>query len=188
MKQKVYKKDYFENIKMFHDVEHPKEFSTYSTGLNRHFGDKTYPKFYEKLIEHKRMATDYFKKLFEKENKIKGLKIYEESFDINKFKKSLKKLTIKELLYNKKLKNPYFERLSNSKNFLITDYIKKKPKIIKPYCPEVPEVGRYTPSYNCINKHIYEVSFSKTGLNNSIQHNHYHNKILIVKEKNILII
>ena len=174
MKQKVYKKDYFENIKMFHDVEHPKEFSTYSTGLNRHFGDKTYPKFYEKLIEHKRMATDYFKKLFEKENKIKGLKIYEESFDINKFKKSLKKLTIKELLYNKKLKNPYFERLSNSKNFLITEYIKKKPKIIKPYCPEVPEVGRYTPSYNCINKHIYEVSFSKTGLNNSIHHKHYH--------------
>lgn len=167
MRQKVYKKDHFENIKMFHDVEHPLEYSSYSIDLNRYFGDRSYPKFYQSLIEHKKFATDYFRKLFEKENKNKGLRLYEESFDINKFKKSLKKLEIKESLYNKKLKNPYFERLSNSKKFLITEYGKKKPKIIKPYCPEVPEVGRYSPSYDVINKHVYEVSFSKTGMNDS---------------------
>lgn len=167
MRQKDYKKDHFENIKMFHDVEHPLEYSTYSIGLNRYFGDRSYPKFYQSLIEHKKNETDYFRKLFEKENKNKGLRLYEESFDINKFKKSLKKLEMMESLYNKKLKNPYFERLSNSKNFLTTINAKKKPKIIKPFCPEVPEVGRYSPSYDVINKHVYEVSFSKTGMNDS---------------------
>lgn len=188
MKQKVYKKDYFENIKMFEDVEQPKEFSLYSEGLNRQFGDRTYPKFFEKLTEHKKFAKDFFKKLFEKENKKKGLKIYEESFDIDNFKKSLKKLTIKELLYNKKLKNPYFERLTNSKNYFITEYIKnkKRSKIIKPYCPPVPEVGRYSPSYNVISKHIYEVNFSKTGLNSPNNINNQDKKDInnTIKKKN----
>lgn len=165
MQQKVYKKDHYENIKMFHDVKHPSEYSAYSIDLNRYFGDRSYPKFYQSLLDHKILTTDYFRKLFEKENKIKGLKVYDESFNINKFKKSLKKLEIKESLYNKKLKNPYYERISNSKNFLITEYIKKKPKIIKPYTPEVPEVGRYSPSYDIINKHVYEVNFSKSGIN-----------------------
>ena len=167
MTQKVYKKDHYENIKMFHDVQQPSEFSSYSIDLNRYFGDRSYPKFYQSLVEHKKLATDFFKNLFEKENKIKGLKVYEESFDINKFKKSLKKLELKEMLYNKKLKNPFFERLSNNKNFLATEYNKKKkPKVVKPYCPEVPEVGRYSPSYDIIRKHVYEVDFSKTGANN----------------------
>ena len=171
MRQKVYKKDHYENIKMFHDVQHPSEFSAYSIDLNRYFGDRSYPKFYQSLVEHKKLATDFFKKLFEKENKIKGLKVYEESFDINKFKKSLKKLELKETLYNQKLKNPFYERISNHKNFFITDYNKKKPKIIKPYCPEVPEVGRYSPSYDVINKHVYEVSFSKIGRNEISRNN-----------------
>jgi hypothetical protein len=171
MRQKVYKKDHYENIKMFHDVQHPSEFSAYSIDLNRYFGDRSYPKFYQSLVEHKKLATDFFKKLFEKENKIKGLRIYEESFDINKFKKSLKKLELKETLYNQKLKNPFYERISNHKNFLITDYNKRKPKIIKPYCPEVPEVGRYSPSYDVINKHVYEVSFSKIGRNEISRNN-----------------
>ena len=195
MKETIYKRDNNENIKMFDDVEQPKEFSLYSVGLNRHFGDRTYPKFYEKLIEKKQLKNDYFRKLFEKENKIKGLKIYEESFDINKFKKSLNNLSIKQALYNKKLKNPYFERLSNSKQYFITEYIKKKPKIIKNNYPKVPEVGRYTPSYNFIRKHTYEVSFTKTGLNNYIIHKHNANsegnkffkkinKNLISSEKN----
>ena len=165
MQQKVYKKDHYENIKMFHDVKHPSEYSAYSIDLNRYFGDRSYPKFYQNLLDHKILTTDYFRKLFEKENKIKGLKVYDESFNINKFKKSLKKLEIKESLYNKKLKNPYYERLSNSKNFLITEYIKKRPKIIKTYTSEVPEVGRYSPSYDIIDKHVYEVNFSKTGIN-----------------------
>lgn len=194
MKEQVYKKDNNENIKMFGDVKKPKEFSLYSLGLDRHFGDRTYPKFYEKLIEKKKIATDYFIKLFERENKIKGLKIYEESFDINKFKKALKNLTIKQALYDKKVKNPYFERLSNSKNYFMTEFIKKRPKIIKQDYPEVPEVGRYTPSYNFISKHIYEVTFTKTGLNNYITHKHNakseekkfyeKNKNLISSEKN----
>lgn len=189
MKEKVYKRDNNENIKMFDDVKQPKEFSLYSVGLNRHFGDRTYPKFYEKLTEKKKSTTDYYRNLFEKENKIKGLKIYEESFDINKFKKSLKNLTIKQTIYNQKLKNPYFERLSNSKNKLLTEYIKKRPKIIKPNYPEVPEVGRYTPSYNFISKHIYEVNFTKTGLNNYITHKHNANseeKKCYTKNKNLI--
>ena len=165
MRQKVYKRDHYENIKMFHDLEHPSEFSAYSLDLNRHFGDRCYTKFYKHLIEHQKLDTNYFKKLFEKENAVKGLKKYDESFDAIKFKKSLKKLEIKEIEYNKKLKNPYYERLLNSNNYLITEYIKKKPKTFKPYYPKVPEVGRYNPSYNFISKHTYEVFFSKNGLN-----------------------
>lgn len=176
MKQKVYLKDHLENIKMFHGLDHPTEFSEYSSDLNRHFGDRSYPKFYQNLNEHKKLNIDYFKKLFEKDNRVKGLKSYEESFNISQFKKSLKKLTIKEMEYNKKLKYPYFERLTNSKNYLITEYINKKPKAIKPNYPEVPEVGRYSPSYNFINKHIYEVSFSKTGLNKINEKNNINNK------------
>lgn len=173
MKKKIYLKDHLENIKLFHDISHPTEFSEYSSDLNRRFGDRCYPKFYENLIENKKSDVNQFKKLFEKDNKVKGLKKYDESFDIIKFKKALKKLKIKEIEYNKKLKNPYFERLSNSKNFLMTEYIKKRTNLIKPYYPEVPEVGRYSPLYNCINKHIYEVNFSKTGLNkiSEFQHN-----------------
>ena len=169
MKQKVYRKDHFENIKIFKDIPHQNEYSSYSIDLNRHFGDLCYPEFFKHLKEQKKYDIDYFKKLFEKENQIKGLKKYEESFDIDKFKKSLKNMSIKEIEYNKRLKNPYSDRMSNSKNFLITEYIKKKPKVIKPYYPEIPEVGRYSPSYNFINKHVYEVSFSKTGLNKSNQ-------------------
>ena len=159
MRQKVYKRDHYENIKMFHDLEHPSEFSAYSLDLNRHFGDRCYTKFYKHLIEHQKLDTNYFKKLFEKENAVKGLKKYDESFDAIKFKKSLKKLEIKEIEYNKKIKNPYYERLSNSKNFLITEYIKKKPKTFKPYYPKVPEDGRYNPSYNFISKHTYDIFF-----------------------------
>ena len=167
MKEKIYKKDHYENIKIFHDIEYPKGFSAYSSDLNRFFGDKSYPKFLKNLLEHKKLSTNHFRKLFEKEIKDKDLKQYEESFDINRFQKSLKKLKIKEMEYNKKMKNPYFERLNNSRNYLITEYFKKNTtsKTIKPYYSEVPEVGRYSPSYNFINKHIYEVSFSKTGLN-----------------------
>lgn len=164
MSKKVYIKDHFENIKMFKDIPYQNEFSSYSIDLNRRFGDLTYPEFYKHLKEQKKYELNYFKKLFEKENKVKGLRKYEESFDIEKFKKSLKIMTNKEKEYNKKLKNPYFDRMTKSKNFLITDYIKKKTKTIKPFYPEVPEVGRYSPSYNFINKHVYEVSFSKTGL------------------------
>ena len=166
MKRTIYKKDHNENIKMFNDLGHPGEYSNYSIDLNRHFGDRSYAIFYKKLIEDKKYATDNFRKLFEKDNKIKGLKVFEESFNIDEFKKSLKTMKKKQLLYNKKLKNPYLERLLHSKNHISLEY-KKKPKIIKPYCPEVPEVGRYTPSYKAINKHIYEVDFSKTGTNNS---------------------
>ena len=168
MKRTIYKKDHNENVKMFNDLGHPGEFSNYSIDLNRHFGDKSYAIFYKKLIEDKKFSTDNFKKLFEKDSKIKGLKVFEESFDIDQFKKSLKTMKKKQLLYNKKLKNPYLERLLHSKNQLSFEYKKKKPKIIKPYCPEVPEVGRYTPSYKAINKHVYEVNFSKTGINDSI--------------------
>ena len=104
MRQKVYKRDHYENIKMFNDLEYPSEFSSYSLDLNRHFGDRCYPKFYKHVIEHKKFDTNYFKKLFEKENAVKGLKKYDESFDAIKFKKSLKKIKIKEIEYNKKLK------------------------------------------------------------------------------------
>ena len=167
MKEKVYKDDHFENIKIFNDVKYPKEFSAYSSDLNRFFGDRSYPKFYKNLLENKKLASNYFKKLFEKENKVKGLKLYEESFNIGSFKNSLDMLKIKEIEYTKKLKNPYFERINNSKNFIKTENIKKKPysKIVKPLNFITPEVGRYNPSYNYVNKHIYEVSFSKTGLN-----------------------
>ena len=185
MKEKIYKNDHFENIKIFQDVRCQKEFSAYSSDLNRFFGDRSYPKFYKNLLENKKLASNYFTKLFEKENKIKGLKQYEESFNIDNFKKSLKTLKIKEIEYNKKLKNPYFERMHNSKNFMITEYIKKKPynKTIKPLNFKTPEVGRYTPSYNFVNKHIYEVTFSKTGLNELSKHNITNKLIGKIKNK-----
>lgn len=177
MKQKIYKKDHKENIKMFQDVENPKEFSAYSIDLNRYFGERSYPEFYKRLIEHKKYATDNFIKLFEKENKGNIFKMYDKSFDIKKFKKSLKNMKLKEIIYNNKLKNPYLERLRNSKNNISIKNNKKKNKIIKPYFPEVPEVGRYTPSYNAVTKHIYEVCFSKTGLNETFgEKTNIHNK------------
>ena len=167
MKRTIYKKDHNENVKMFNDLNHPGEYSNYSVDLNRHFGERSYAIFYKKLVEDKKFATDNFIKLFEKDNKIKGLKVFEESFNIDEFKKSLKTMKQKQLLYNKKIKNPYLERLLHSKNYFSLEYKKNKPKIIKPYCPEVPEVGRYTPSYKAVNKHVYEVNFSKTGINES---------------------
>ena len=74
MKEKIYKKDHYENIKIFHDIEYPKGFSAYSSDLNRFFGDKSYPKFLKNLLEHKKLSTNHFRKLFEKEIKDKDLK------------------------------------------------------------------------------------------------------------------
>lgn len=166
MYQNIYKKDHIENIKMFLDVKKRKDYSIYSGNLNRAFGDKSYNMFYKNLTENKTVSNYDFKKLFEKDEKEeKGLKRIDESFDTKKFEVALKKMKQKNDLYNEKLRNPYFERMKKNKDYLIKKELENSifrgNKSIKPYFPNVPEVGRYNPDYDILDKHVYEVNFSQ---------------------------
>ena len=176
MVDKIYTKDHFENVRIFHDIEKKKKFSTYSLELNRVFGDKSYDTFYKNLIEHKRARGENFIALFQRPKNMNDIKKFEEPFNIATFEEALKNMKLKTDKLNYKIKNPYTSRppnlsitktktqklLKNLKNKKLGKKMKnlKKKNI---YLPEVPDVGRYNPSYDVLRKHTYQVSFSTSN-------------------------
>ena len=182
MVDKIYSKDHNENIRIFQDIDHKKKFSLYSLELNRVFGDKSYEIFYKNLIEHKRAMGGNFLSLFQKPKNTKGLRIYEEPFNSAAFEESLNHMKIKTEKLNYKIKNPYKSRPTNTsitkiktQNLLNNIKYKKLGKKMKGphsninkeniYLPEVPDVGRYNPSYDVLRKHPYQVSFCNSSFN-----------------------
>ena len=178
MIDKIYQKDNYENQQIFHDIEQAKKYSNYSIELNQTFGEKSYEKFYKNLIEHKKARGLNFMSMFQKPKNMTGLKIYEEPFNITEFKKSLKEMKKKNDYLNYRIKNPYKSRpkfKSSSKNQIEEEKKKEIKQIQKKekekenenvYLPDVPEIGRYNPTYNVLDKHIYQVAFSQQDFYN----------------------
>ena len=74
MLDKIYSNDNSENLRIFHDIERRKNFSSYSGELNRFFWEKSYDNFYKNLIEHKRVKCINFASIFQKKKKSGGMK------------------------------------------------------------------------------------------------------------------
>ena len=77
-------------------------------------------------------------------------------------------MKLKDKILNEKLKHPYYERMKQSRNYLLKKEMEKyrnTNKAIKSFFPEVPEVGRYQPKYNSINKHSYRAFFGNMPTN-----------------------
>lgn len=178
MIDKIYQKDNYENQQIFHDIEQAKKYSNYSIELNQTFGEKSFDRFYKGLIEHKKARGLNIMSMFQKPKNSTGLKIYDEPFNIIEFKKSLKEMKKRNDKLKYRIKNPYKSRKktkTNNKTYeanIKTDKKGKKEQknetkkeqkkeMDSIYLPEVPDLGRYNPSYEVLDKHIYQVSISK---------------------------
>ena len=121
--------------------------------------------------------------MFQKPKNAAGLRMYEEPFNIKDFKSALKTMKKKndKLLY--RIKNPYKSRKITKEKKENEEENEKKAKSVKKmintgknkrmeksqnqikrdkyniYLPDVPDVGRYTPSYKVLDKHSYQVAF-----------------------------
>ena len=178
MTDKIYHNDNLENQQIFHDIEQTKKFSNYSIELNQTFGDKSYEKFYKSLMEHKKARGLNFMSMFHKPKNLTGLKTYEEPFNITEFKSALKKMEKKDDKWKYRVKNPYkirpkFKsvRQNDNENNKIAQKIKKRIEQKKKdkydfVLPDVPEVGRYHPIYDVLDKHSYKVAFSQQNFYN----------------------
>ena len=157
--QNIYRKDRKENLRIFSDLKGIKEYSSINIDLNRIFGDNSYNKFHKNLFEGKTINNDNVTKMYQEPFKPTSFKKYEENFNLGIFEKSLNNMKAKEESLNYKIKNPYIERMKNSPTYLFKKEVEKNKnssfKLTKPFIPEVPEVGRYNPQYNCINKHSF---------------------------------
>ena len=180
MFDKVYTKDNSENLRIFDDIEHRKHFSNYSTELNRLFGDKSYDTFYKNLIEHRRARCINFISMFQKPKNKAGMKIYEEPFNLVSFEEALNNIKKKSEKIKYKVENPYKSRpplkcitsekteklLKTLKKKMYGDKYKKSINIQKNsniYLPDVPDVGRYNPSFSILRKHTYQACFSTSN-------------------------
>ena len=191
MTDKIYQIDNLENQQIFHDIEQSKKYSNYSIELNQTFGDKSYEKFYKSLMEHKKARGMNFMSMFQKPKNVTGLKTYEEPFNISEFKMALKKMEKKNDKMKYRIKNPYkirpkFKSVKNKENINENNKIQKTKKKIEEkkkdkyniVLPDVPEVGRYHPSYDVLDKHIYNVAFSQQNFydfNKSGKRNNHRN-------------
>ena len=202
MFDKVYSKDNSENLRIFNDIVEPKKnFSNYSVELNRLFGDKTYAAFYKNLIKHKRVKCSNFISIFQKPKKhFAGTKIYDEPFNIANFEEALNNMKLKREKINYRVNNPYISRppincVTKIKTEKLLKKIKKqklatkyksnsKLKLHKDniYLPEVPDVGRYNPSYDVLRKHTYQACFSTTNFHDFNKDNkQFNDRKLFVK-------
>ena len=172
--QNLYRKDRKENIRIFSDLKTLKEFSSYNTDLNHVFGENTYNKFHKNLTEQRKVISDNFQSMALKPFVPTSYNKFEEDFNPKEFESSLNNMKMKEQILNYKVKNPYTERMKNSSSYLLRKEIEKNKanKIMKSFLPEVPEVGRYNPQYNSINKHSYRVFFGNKSTNrfNTLDH------------------
>ena len=166
--QNIYRKDHKENIRIFQDLKTIKEFSSYANDLNRIFGDNSYNQFHKNLNEPKQIIGDNYMRLFQKsDNKNAKFKIFEEHFNLKQFRESLSNMKIKDKILKDKIQFPYFERMKQSRNYLLKKEMEKykSDKPNKSFFPNVPEVGRYNPKYNSINKHSYRAFFGNVPTN-----------------------
>jgi hypothetical protein len=87
-------------------------------------------------------------------------------------------MKIKDKILNEKIKHPYYERMKNSRNYLLKKEMEKyrTNRSFKSFFPEVPEVGRYHPKYNSINKHSYRAFFGNMPTNRFYTLDHEVNK------------
>lgn len=172
--QNLYRKDRKENIRIFSDLKTLKEFSSYNTDLNHVFGENTYNKFHKNLTEQRKVISDNFQSMALKPFVPTSYNKFEENFNLKEFESSLNNMKMREEILNYKIKNPYSERMKNSSSYLLKKEIEKNRanKIMKSFLPEVPEVGRYNPQYNSINKHSYRVFFGNKPTNrfNTLDH------------------
>ena len=177
--QNIYIKYHKENIRIFSDLKAIKEFSSYSNDLNRAFGDNSYNQFHKNLSEPKQVIGDNFLNLFQKNDKLKNktkFKIFDERFNLKQFEESLANMKLQDKILKEKIKYPFIERMKNSRNYLLKKEIEnhKLNKINRSFkaFPEVPDVGRYYPKYNSINKHTYQAFFGNMPTNrfNTIEH------------------
>lgn len=181
MYDKVYTNDNSENLRIFEDIESRKNFSNYSTELNRVFGDKSYEVFHKNLLFHKRAKCSNFISMFQKPKNLTGMRIYDEPFDISSFEEALNNMKSRADKIKYRVENPYISRppinsITKEKTEKILELIKtkrnKKSKNSKIklqkgniYLPEVPDVGRYNPSYDILRKHTYQACFSVSNFN-----------------------
>ena len=170
--QSIYRKDHKENLKIFSDLKNFKELSSYSNDLNRAFGENSYNKFHRHLTEPKQLFSNNSFNVFQRQDNSKNKassKLFEESFNIKLFKKSLANMKLKDKILNERIKFPFIERMKNSENYLLKkemqEKIIKQNKSFKLFFPDVPDVGKYYPKYNSINKHSYRAFFGNMPTN-----------------------
>ena len=160
--QNIYKNDHKENLRIFGDLKALKEYSSYANDLNCAFGENSYNYFHRNLTEPKHFIGNKFINLFQKkENSKTKTKLFEEHFNLKQFEESLANMKLKDKILNEKIKFPYLERMKNSSNYLLKKEMEKNKqnKSLKTFFPEVPDVGRYNPQYNSINRHSYRAFF-----------------------------
>jgi len=165
-KERIYKSDHRENIRLFKDLKAKEKFSIYATELNRIFRDRSYDIFYKNLFLNKRIHINNFKKMFEKPIQKGGIQKIQEPFDIKEFNTSLKKMETKYKEYVYKIKHPH--DLKFSPYHKGKELSEKKSKIFsgKFHLPEIPDIGRYNPNYQSINTHSFLPSFSSLDYEN----------------------
>jgi hypothetical protein len=165
-KERIYRRDHSENIKLFKDIKSKEKYSGYALELNRIFGQRCYDHFYKNLFINRRIHANNFKKMFEKPIKKGGLKIIQEPFNINEFNTCIKKMELKKQQYEYKIKHPHI--LKSSPYQKSKELAEKKSKILgkKINLPDIPDIGRYNPNYEAINTHSYLPSFSSLDYEN----------------------
>ena len=165
-KERIYRRDHIENIKLFKNIKANEKYSIYGAELNRVFGDRSYDKFYKNLFINRKIHMNNFKKMFEKPIQKGGLKKISEPFDIKEFNICQKKMAIKAKEYEYKIKHPHnlkFSPYQKSK-----DLAEKKLKLFSRNInlPEIPDIGRYNPNYQSINTHPFFPSFCSLDYKN----------------------
>ena len=171
--QSIYKKDHKENLRIFGDLKEEKEFSSYAYELDRAFGDNSYNQFYRNLTEPKKFVGNNYLSLFQKQDNLKTKvrsNLFEEQFNLKQFEESLANMKLKDKILNEKIKFPYIERMKDSPSYILRKEIEKhnaykQNKSLKSFFPQVPDVGRYNPYYNSINKHSYRAFFGNVPTN-----------------------
>ena len=165
-KDRVYRKDHKENIRLFKDMKSKEKFSIFDKELNHIFGDKSYDRFYKNLFQNKRISMNNFKKMFEKPIKKGGIKKIQEPFDIKEFNTCMKKMETKYNDYQYKLKHPHILKYSPYQRSM--DLAKKKAKIFSEnfHLPNIPDIGRYNPNFQSINAHSFLPTFASLDYDN----------------------
>ena len=161
----LYRRDHSENIKIFNDLKSEQEFSSISNNLNHVFRDNSYNQFHKNLIEKKTISNNNFLKLFEKTeiNDKHAIKKINTPFDIKQFESCLIKMKLKNDLLSDRIKNPFIKRKKLSQYYELKKETNKHKNLssTKPYFPQVPDVGRYNPSYDVLLKHSYQAFFGR---------------------------
>ena len=192
MLNKLYKKDTIENLKMFSDLQTQEEYSNRSKELNSLFKEFSFSRFYNNLKNYneklKSININSFYSISSNNRRRKSNK----EFDISKIKLAIEKMKKKENILKAKREKPYTERClySNPIYTLLKDKIKKRKKEEmknkkkdKNKILSNPEVGRYNPLYETINRHTYEALFSFKNYNE--YNNYYKNKIIAKLDRKI---